>query len=181
MKNTIVYALTFILAFIGTTAGIYILNKQYVNMFKFDFRDAAVVEKAIADSLATMSSDSLMVSDSLLVIQENVHKKNELKEHLSETKSELEKAEQEISNKDKQIENLRNRLEQQNDGKYDEWLKSTIKLYEEMAVNKAGELLKTLPEEEARDLIYAMKKKKAAEILSSLDTETVKKLTRAQK
>ncbi|MCB0750428.1 MAG: hypothetical protein KDC52_03020, partial [Ignavibacteriae bacterium] len=82
---------------------------------------------------------------------------------------------------DKQIENLRNRLEQQNDGKYDEWLKSTIKLYEEMAVNKAGELLKTLPEEEARDLIYAMKKKKAAEILSSLDTETVKKLTRAQK
>jgi len=50
-----------------------------------------------------------------------------------------------------------------------------------MNTAKAGALLNSLPEKEARELIYSMKKKKAAEILSNLNTETVKRLTRAKK
>ena len=50
-----------------------------------------------------------------------------------------------------------------------------------METNKAADLLAKLPENEAREIIYSMKNKKAAEILSGLDTETVKRLTRSRK
>ena len=52
MKNTIFYAVIFLLAFVGTTVAIYTMNNKYVNMFEFDFRESAVVEAAIADSVA---------------------------------------------------------------------------------------------------------------------------------
>jgi flagellar motility protein MotE (MotC chaperone) len=150
-------------------------------MFEFDFRDSAQVQAAIADSLAKMQMDSLMVSDSLQVTEEVTdHNAGKLNEKLNDTKTELSKVEQELDAKNKQIELLQSQLEQKQEVEHAEWLKSTIKLYEEMESNKAGKLLSALPDDEARELIYTMKKKKAAEILSSLDTETVKRLTRSK-
>ncbi|MCB0753009.1 MAG: hypothetical protein KDC52_16170, partial [Ignavibacteriae bacterium] len=72
------------------------------------------------------------------------------------------------------------KVKEKEDEKYAEWLKNTIKLYEAMESTKAAQFIKAMPENEARDLIYSMKKKKAAEVLSYLSAETVNRLTRAQ-
>lgn len=179
MKNIILYGLIFTIAFLATTLGIYTYNNKYVNMFEFDFRDAAKV--ALADSLRLKEVEIVDATDSLST--KNVHKEKteKLKKDFKETKVELDQTSIELSQKEKEIELLKKLLEVKNNEEHDEWLKSTIKLYEEMETNKAGKLLKTIPEDEARELIYSMKKKKAAEILSNLDTETVKRLTRAEK
>jgi flagellar motility protein MotE (MotC chaperone) len=182
LKNTIVYVTTFILAFIGTTAVIYTLNNKFVNIFTFDFRDAGTVEKILADSLVVVDSTNTIMGDSLLLAENVIEEEKEnLEKKLNVTKSELTKAEQELSQKEKKIEQLKNQLEQEKVAEYEEWLKSTIKLYEAMETNKAADLLSKLPENEAREIIYSMKNKKAAEILSGLDTETIKRLTRSRK
>ena len=108
MKNTIVYVLTFLIAFLATTALIYILNNKFANMFAFDFRDAETVKSEIADSLATADSVDVIMSDSLL-LAENLfqEEKEELEKTLNVTKSELTKAEQELSEKEKKIEQLK--------------------------------------------------------------------------
>lgn len=179
MKNTLLYAFIFIAAFVGTSLGIYTLNNKYANLFQFDFRDAAKV--AIADSIASaIGSDSVAVADTVnakTVLKEKVA---QYKENLSDVKKELTETAQELSQKEKEIELLRKQLENKQDVEHDEWFKSTLKLYEAMEVNKARELIKKLPEDDARAIVYSMKKKKAAEILSSLDIETVKRLTRAK-
>ena len=179
VKNTIVYGVIFILAFAGTTIGVYTFNSKYVNIFDFDFRDAAKV--AFADSLAAIVPDSIVVSDSSLVTDLNIEKEKELEEHYTETKVELDKTSDQLNKKEKELEHLKTQLEKKKTTEHEEWLKSTIKLYEAMETNKAGELLSTLPESEARELLYAMKNKKAAAILSSLDITTVKRLTRSKK
>ena len=179
MKNTIIYSVIFVTAFIGTTFSIYTLNNKYANMFQFDFRDAKTV--AIADSLAGIESDSVAVVDSVNIEDKLKEKAHEYKEDLSITKKELIKSSEEIKKKEEEISRLKQQLELQSSAERDEWLKATIKLYEEMEVAKAREILKKLPEDDAREIVYSMKKKKAAEILSSLDIETVKRLTRAKK
>jgi flagellar motility protein MotE (MotC chaperone) len=179
LKNVILYALIFIIAFAATTIGIYTYNNKYVNMFEFDFRDAKKV--AIADSLAINENNIVEPSDSLVAVNEHEEKAKELKKEFKQTKVELDQTSNELSKKEKELEFLKKQLEVKKNEEHDEWLKSTIKLYEEMETNKAGQLLKTIPENEAREIVYSMKKKKAAEILSNLDTETVKRLTKAQK
>lgn len=182
MKNSIVYVIVFILAFAGTTTVIYILNNKFVNIFAFDFRDAKTFEAVLSDSLAKVDSTNITMGDSLL-LADNIIKeeKEKLEKKLDVTKSELTKTEQQLSQKEKKIEQLRNQLEQKKTAEHEDWLKSTIKLYEAMETNKAADLLSKLPENEAREIIYSMKNKKAAEILSGLDTETIKRLTRSRK
>lgn len=64
------------------------------------------------------------------------------------------------------------------DSAYIKWKKSTVKLYEFMDPKKAAKIISQHSDNIARDLIYSMNKKKAAQILQYLDTETVIKLTR---
>lgn len=179
MKNIVIYSVLFIIAFIGTTLTIYTYNQKYVNMFEFDFRNKE--EVALADSLAALSSDSLAIADSLEVIKQEEAKKVELKENYEETQKILSKKNTELEKKKAEVERLKSQLEEKKKEKHAKWLKATIKLYEAMEAGKAAQLLKSLPQHEARELLYSMKNKKAAQILSSLDTETVKRLTRAEK
>lgn len=165
--------------FAATTAGIYTYNNKYVNMFEFDFRDAS--EVAQADSLALKEAENINLTDSLLVENIQDEKAEDFKDEYKETKVELNKTSSELSKKEKELETLKKQLEVKKSEEHDEWLKSTIKLYEAMETSRAGQLLKTIPENDARAIVYSMKKKKAAEILSNLDTETVKRLTRAEK
>jgi flagellar motility protein MotE (MotC chaperone) len=64
------------------------------------------------------------------------------------------------------------------DSAYIKWKKSTVKLYELMDPKKAAKIISQHSDNIARDLIYSMNKKKAAQILQYLDNETVIKLTR---
>ncbi|MFZ1290313.1 MAG: hypothetical protein WAR79_09485 [Melioribacteraceae bacterium] len=183
MKNTIIYSVLFIAAFIGTTFGIYTFSNKYVDMFKFDFRDKAAFEKAMQDSLAAaIHADSLAVSDSLKLVHADSTKlitQNDTTENKVDS-TKIFEFEQKLSEKDKEIESLKKRMNEKSNGKYQDWLKKTIKLYEAMEANKAAEYIKSMPEDEARDIIYSMKQKKAAEILSNLEIETVQRLTKAQ-
>jgi flagellar motility protein MotE (MotC chaperone) len=182
VKNILIYVVIFGLAFAGTSIGVYIFNNKYANMFELDFRNRAVVEAAFADSLAALAADSLAHSDSLQVVDYSLEKKTkELKENLHSAKGQLTKIENELDLKDSEIERLKQQLDEKQKTDHEEWLKSTIKLYEAMDAIKAGELLGALPDNEAREILYSMKNKKAAEILSSLDVNTVKRLTRAIK
>ena len=62
---------------------------------------------------------------------------------------------------------------------YNDWIASTVKLYESMDSKQAAKIITNYSDNVARDIIYAMKKKKAAEILSNLNSEQIVKLTRA--
>jgi len=178
LKNVIIYAVIFIGAFVVTSYFVYTYNEKYVNLFELDLRDAAKV--ALADSLAQIKSETLATSDSAIVMKKPVEKNKEVEKDLKETKMKLNKTSNILSQKEKELEILKEKLEVRNVEEHEKWLKSTIKLYEAMEPTKAAQLLKALPEHEARELIYSMKNKKAAEILSSLDTETIKRLTRAK-
>ncbi|MCB9248062.1 MAG: hypothetical protein H6613_05720 [Ignavibacteriales bacterium] len=181
MKNVIVYAVIFIVAFLATTFGVYTFNNKYANMFEFDFRDAAKVEAALVDSLAIAHGDSLTVADSLVSDHEPVVEKgHKIATDLKVTKGKLNEVEEALLKKEEEIKLLESKVKEKEDEKYAEWLKNTIKLYEAMESTKAAQFIKAMPENEARDLIYSMKKKKAAEVLSYLSAETVNRLTRAQ-
>ncbi|MDX1699493.1 MAG: hypothetical protein R3250_02690 [Melioribacteraceae bacterium] len=179
MKNAIFYSFIFITAFVVTTVAIYSLNNKYENIFLFDFRLSEDV--TMADSLAPVGLDSNMVSDTTTVKEESVLVQQKLEQDFEETKNELAKTTRELTRKEEELAELKERISAREESKHTEWLKSTVKLYEQMESGKAGDLLRSLPADEARELIYSMKKKKAAEILSTLDTETVKRLTRVKK
>jgi flagellar motility protein MotE (MotC chaperone) len=185
LKNIIIYAVIFLLAFAATSYEIYTLNNKYVNVFKFDFRDKVAFEKKLADSLAVLSVDSTNIvhGDSLAVADSLTSEKKMLQTSTIESdsiKNELNDVKQKLSQKDKEIEELKNQLNGTQDIKYQDWLKNTIKIYEEMESNKAAQLIQGIPENQARDIIYSMKKKKAAEILSYLENGTVQRLTKAK-
>lgn len=74
--------------------------------------------------------------------------------------------------------NLEKNKSTEKDTAYIKWKKSTVKLYELMDPQKAAKIISQHSDNIARDLIYSMNKKKAAQILQYLDTETVIKLTR---
>jgi flagellar motility protein MotE (MotC chaperone) len=158
---------------------IYDLNNKYENIFKFDFRLCKDV--AMADSLASVEPDTNLTSDITEVKKESDPISEELEQDFEETKNKLAKTTRELTKKEEELAELKKRISVNEENNHTEWLKSTVKLYEEMESGKASELLKSLPVDEARELIYSMKKKRAAEILSNLDTETVKRLTRAKK
>jgi len=183
VKSTISYVLVFVLAFIGTSSVIYILNQKFVNIFAFDFRDGSQMQDAMMYR-ALANGDSLITVDSLFVEQSNTveefvdKKQKQEKEEVKNVDSERNKHEQEKQNK--VLKQLGEEAIAKKESSRKSWLKSTIKMYEAMQATKAAQLISKIPDNDARDILYSMKKKKAAEILSVLSTETVIRLTRSK-
>jgi len=181
VKTTITYALVFVFAFIGTSAIIYVLNDKFVNIFQFDFRDASILEDAMMYQ-SVANGDSLITVDSLFVEDGSENFEDELSPESSKSKKQakediVEVKEEVIKQKEK-IKELEEKFTAKEKEEHKSWLKSTIKMYEAMDAGKASQLLASIPDNDAREILYSMKKKKAAEILSSLPTETVIRLTR---
>ena len=59
---------------------------------------------------------------------------------------------------------------------YQQWIKQTAKLYESMDPKKAALIIKNYSEATARDIIYKMKKNKAADVLAELDPVTANRI-----
>ena len=179
MKSTIIYVLVFALAFAGTSSAIYVLNQKYVNIFGFDFREASLIQDAMAYQ-ALMNGDELITVDSLFVEQSNTLGEEDLKvtKKVSDEPSAEEK--QKLKKQNEKLERLGKEALAKKAASRKSWLKSTIKMYEAMQADKAAKLLASIPDKDARDILYSMKKKKAAGILSSLNKETVIRLTRAE-
>jgi hypothetical protein len=66
------------------------------------------------------------------------------------------------------------------DSNYIAWMKQTAKMYESMDPKKAAKIIQSYSDNIARDIIYSMKQKKAAEILSELNPDTANRITRAK-
>jgi len=101
--------------------------------------------------------------------------KNDPKKSKTKTKAEIQAA---IQDSIKQYE-LANTI-QRRDSTYKSWLKKTVALYEAMDSKKVAKIILTYSDNIAKDIVYAMKKKKAAEILSQLTPETVNRITRVK-
>ncbi|OGU36250.1 MAG: hypothetical protein A2068_07030 [Ignavibacteria bacterium GWB2_35_6b] len=201
MKTIIIYALAFILAFASVTGAVYLLNNRYENIFAFNFTETKIEE--VADSSAlneypvsldeytkqVISEIKGELIDTLAklnqkVVVDTVYKEIVKDEMLIDS---LKKAEQAklaanrtAEEKTKELEALKNQSQATNTAEYKEWISSTVKLYESMDSKKAAKIISGYSDNVARDLIYSMKKKKAAEILSNLNSEQIVKLTQAK-
>ena len=201
MKTLIIYALVFVLAFASVTGAVYLLNNHYENIFAFNFTETKI--EVVADSSAVteypVSLDEYTkqviseikgeLIDTLAklnqkVIVDTVYKEIVKDEMLIDS---LKKAEQAklaanktVEEKTKELEALKNKSQEINTAEYKEWISSTVKLYESMDSKKAAKIISGYSDNVARDLIYSMKKKKAAEILSNLNSEQIVKLTQAK-
>lgn len=190
--------ITFIAAFVIVTAAIIYLNSIYVNIFQLDFtpRSSVVAE---VDSLDNQSAEEETVTD---ISQESeIDNKEEVElipekkeEQIVSTIPEQKKAEIKpvVENKPVQIpviEETSVSLAQNNlfevppqtnnpvDSTYIKWVKSTAGLFESMEAKKAALIIKNYREDVARDIIYKMKRKKAAEVLAELDPYEAKRIT----
>jgi flagellar motility protein MotE (MotC chaperone) len=67
-----------------------------------------------------------------------------------------------------------------NDTTYLKWTKKTAALYEAMDSKKAAKIIQNYSDNIARDILYTMKKKKAADVLANLNPETANRITRIQ-
>ncbi|MFH1194284.1 MAG: hypothetical protein V1720_01150 [bacterium] len=200
MKTVLVYLLVFLLAFIATTGLVIILNSQYANVFNFDFSSPTkeqTIEKEIVlteedyqklqqyieqnfkegiiDSLDrkyfTTKADTIYqvyVKDSSLI--QSLDQANQANKNLTMS----------LQTKSQETDSMKSKLGKKQKEEYLDWLKSTVSLYEAMDVRKAAKLISNYSDNEARDIIYSMKKKKAAEILAQLSAETVQRITRSK-
>ncbi len=205
MKEKIIYIVPFVLVFIFISAAIIYLNSSFKNIFKFDFspithvslpREAAKTkqETKVDSTQAPQSQDSTKQNnvqppiDTVAVA--NTTKSNDAKNEntdavkKAETKNPVPPSRQKDIVKTEQI----NKTEPEsipvqtelvaNKEKtdYKNWVKQTVKLYESMETKKAAKIIQGYSDNIARDILFTMKKKKAAEILAEFKPEVVNRI-----
>jgi flagellar motility protein MotE (MotC chaperone) len=193
VKNKIIYVFLFLVAFVFTTGAVVFLNSIYANIFHFDFGQVTASDTTnVKDFANTMNvsfagnnSDSLKAlnqnkyQDSLQVINSQDSSSADTLKHLQNVIKPTEiRTSSNKSQDDSQfpIENTKI----QADSSYIVWMKQTAKLYESMDSKKAAKIIQSYSDNIARDIIYSMKQKKAAEILSELNPITANRITMAK-
>lgn len=205
MKAKIIYITLFLAAFLLTTGGFIYFNSIYKDIFRFDFTpvqsfpnknkmiDTSKVSIAdiknylfddfkqeVLDSLKTIippkANDTVYTSaysDSLLL--------DSLKNLQAALRSVDKKIALNVDASDKSDQQtLVNNGKTKPDSSYIVWKNQTAKLYESMDPQKAAKIIQSYSDNVARDIIYSMRQKKAAEILSELNPETANRITRAK-
>lgn len=205
MKNIISTVLAFVVAFIAVTAVLMIANMYYRNIFAFDFRPRPVkkvvkhkvtfcpkdywrIEKFVRDEFKKELLDTLHTmyfKKKIDTVYTVIVKDKALMKSLDNAMKTILQKDAEIKKKDKQIAELKNQIEknkkleeQKKSEEYVAWVKNNAKLLSEMDSGMAAKIIENYSDNIAKDLIYAMKKKKAAEILSYLPPEKVAKITK---
>jgi flagellar motility protein MotE (MotC chaperone) len=123
-------------------------------------------------------SDTISVTvykDSTLIARNN-----EMSRDLADLRAKLNSKDMELSQITSEIEHLRSKVESGSDSAHLAWKKNTVKMFEAMDSKKAALIIVGYEDELARELIYGMKKKKAAEILSLIKSEKALTLTRVE-
>ena len=182
----IMQPLVFVIGFLVVTGAVIFLNTIYTNIFKFDFspitanvqvNDSTKTEKTVPPSLQTEKNKTEII-DSAAV--QNAKIDSLIKKDTVRTIQTV------LTSPDKkQIppELIKNNTPESSfvsapeliaestivDSNYTKWVKATAALYESMDAKKAARIIQNYSEKTARDIIYKMKKKKAAEVLAELD------------
>jgi len=181
----IILIMPFVFAFIFVTGAIVYLNSIYNNIFHFDFSPKVENQKtALSDSISVKDSLKINANKSesdLASIEKTVNDTSIFQNNISSNEQsalELKNDNSSVSTEEKSTQKL---VEKRNiDSAYNAWLKKTVKLVENLPPAQASKLLKNYSDNQARDIIYTMKQKKAAKIISYLEPEYVQKLTRFQ-
>ena len=209
MKNIIIYTVTFIQAFILITGAFIFLNSYFVDIFHFNLALVSDLPKKSEMPLTTLSPlDSLVIKEmktALIDTLESINKRNNLEplvgkfvkdslviDSLNKFIAQIVKEAKQNPKQDKEVKkglketakteaNVAEVVETvKRDSAYFEWKKQTASLYEMMEPKKAAKINQNFSDNVARDILYTMKKKKAAEILAQLNPETANRFTKAQ-
>lgn len=197
MKNLIAYILVFIVAFFAVTGVLYYANTKYKNIFKFDFTPTVKPEEAVKKITLQIedyqkvrnfirekfyaevidSVKRMYWSSKTDTVFQVIVKDENLKSEIKETQKKNEELMKQLAAKEEELNKIKAlQVSAKKDSTYNLWIKSTVKLYEAMDSKKAAQAMLGLQDNVARDLIYALKKKKAAEILSFMPVDKVTKL-----
>jgi hypothetical protein len=187
VKNKVIYIFIFTVAFVFTTGAIVYFNSIYKNIFQFNFTSASIPDPVKGkDSTMTMNAslkasvpDTVKAADSLRTTN---MKDSVTANPLQQTQNMIKPAENKASVTKTQatVQPTVNNTPVKPDTNYISWMKQTAKLYENMDPKKAAKIIQSYSDNIARDIIYSMKQKKAAEILSELNPDTANRITRAK-
>jgi hypothetical protein len=198
MKASLIYAVVFLLTFVLVTAVINFLNSTYYNIFKMDFRNIedVVPEEPIVPRLHQSYYETYDV-DSNNVVQKNIYhtvvrdsivkivvKDSALDARIDSIQSlikELVQVNEKLKNEKPKISELDNTAKEKSvDSIYTAWIKKTAGIYNTMDPNDAAKIIESYSDNIAKDIIYTMKKKKAALVLAALNPQIAKNITRAR-
>ncbi len=200
MKAKIIYIVSFVIAFLLVTGIIIFINSHYKNIFLFDF--SPVKKKTV--KISSQSSGNVQfaelknffqnefkqeIFDSLKVLM--VDKKTDtvythetdntsLMDSLKSLKMALLQTSEKLKKQNEEKKMTTDEVNSKADSAYNAWVEKTSKLYESMDPDKAAKIIGSYSDNVARDIIYSMRKKNAAEILSQFNPETANRITRAK-
>ncbi len=194
MKEKLIYVLSFVLAFALVTGTLIYLNSVFRNIFVFDF---TLIHTNHSSEIASVAKDSSNISqqktqpaaaDSVRNQQQiakadtvvSASKESTANSKKSSTTAETKKIEQQTAPIEK-IESPKTVASKEfdktiKDSTYKNWIKKTVKLYEEMDAKKAAKVILGYSDNIARDILFSMKKKKAAEILTEFKPEVATRI-----
>ncbi|MDP2362959.1 MAG: hypothetical protein Q8M94_04215 [Ignavibacteria bacterium] len=205
MKQGIIYGGAFLFVFVIVTGLIIYLSSTYENIFQLDFAPKSVLhlsDSTKTDSLKVVENnqplpepDSTIVQDSVLLsslssveIKDSTHTNQNYNENV---KNQSEKLNPKKESKITDANNLKSDIttnqpsntapetqkEVQGNG-YAEWVKKVTSIYSSMEPKKAAKIIQTYSDNVARDILYNMKKKTAAKVVSELSPETANRIFR---
>lgn len=193
MKAKLIYSGVFVAAFILVTIGIIFLNERYNNIFEFDFTITEIraeekasqsdstdlkdfiasIKEELLDSIQTMTGRSRVDTVFTEVVKDQA-----IADSIVRVKSKIEMIERELIAKNNEILNLKSVKDAAKDSAYVKWKRDMVKIYESMDAKAAARIIQNLEDNLAKDILFSMKKKKAAEIIMKLNPETASRLTR---
>jgi len=190
----IINILIFVGAFILVTAGLIFLNSAYTNIFRLDFsvqentivKDSTKSDKNKKDNVIPPAAD-IFISDTIKSSDTLTAQVNPLVDSVKTPV--IQKTTQQIPETTKQISEVKEeklpeeklpeiKINKETDSTYIKWVKDTAKMFESMEPKKAAKIIANYSDDTARDIMYKMKKKKAAEILAELDPVAANRITR---
>lgn len=190
MKNKIIYSTIFLAAFLIVTLVIYLLNEHYTNIFRFDFSARRAVSKISSvnpkpvrgsgkASAAGLSLSQSLQNKSLPEIvtkYDTVFIASPLNDKLLDSLKMIRKMVENIMNK-RSVKKVAAGSSLTNKKKDEEWLSQTAKLFESMDPKKAAKIIQKYSDNESREILYKIKRKQAAAILSELSPDAAKRYT----
>lgn len=200
MKEKIIYIGSFIVVFVIVTIGIIYFNSEYQDIFHFNFAKTKTVEH----KEAAIDTTSIQLGDLKVFLQQQLKSfvLDSLKTYAVRTKTDtvinkvvidpslidslknlnnkLKKTNLELVRQNAIAKKLEKILNKQPDSIYVSWTKKTAKLYETMDPSKAAKIIQGYSDNIARDIIYTMKKKKAAEILAEFSPKFANRIMRVK-
>jgi hypothetical protein len=204
MTSKVLYITLFLLAFIIITGGMIFYNTQFENMFQFNFSPVKqtvqkkkqgdqdslkqdIGQKLPPDSLRhdvkltdkTQSQKPASADKNTAAVHSAPDKSSKTVKGNSQKEPAKSGFGSNLKAKEKAVLNSQN-APPPNDSSYIKWKKNTSKMFEAMDPKKAAKIILKYSDNTARDILYSMKKKKAAEIISELTPAYAAKLMRVK-